>query len=212
MNFEIKKTNRPLANWPRQPHVPSPKPMTYGPIPSLLSSMTCRGHLLSSPNHSKERIAFHRPPPPCIFLSPSSLSPLSLLPHQNQLPARIQPCRAAAPRAALQAQQRRPPAPRRPPARAPEARRDDARADPRRATEAAAIEAVPDPMFRPRPKPNRPSSMHRASVQFLAVNGVSTPPFLLLPLFFSLKPKPLSSVMELNVDRSFYLCSLSLFL
>jgi hypothetical protein len=99
MNFEIKKTNRLLANWPRQPHVPSPKPMTYGPIPSLLS-MTCRGHLLSSPNHSKERIAFHRPPPPCIFLSPSSLSPLSLLPHQNQLPARIQPCRAAAPRAA----------------------------------------------------------------------------------------------------------------
>jgi hypothetical protein len=124
--------------------------MTYGPIPSLLS-MTCRGHLLSSPNHSKERIAFHRPPPPCIFLSPSSLSPLSLLPHQNQLPARIQPCRAAAPRAALQAQQRRPPAPRRPPARAPEARRDDARADPRRATEAAATGAPS--AARPAPSP-----------------------------------------------------------
>jgi hypothetical protein len=125
--------------------------MTYGPIPSLLSSMTCRGHLLSSPNHSKERIAFHRSPPPCIFLSPSSLSPLSLLPHQNQLPARIQPCRAAAPRAALQAQQRRPPAPRRPPARAPEARRDDARADPRRATEAAATGAPS--AARPAPSP-----------------------------------------------------------
>jgi hypothetical protein len=132
--------------------------MTYGPIPSLLSSMTCRGHLLSSPNHSKERIAFHRSPPPCIFLSPSSLSPLSLLPHQNQLPARIQPCRAAAPRAALQAQQRRPPAPRRPPARAPEARRDDARADPRRATEAAATGAPS--AARPAPSPTASPVVH----------------------------------------------------
>jgi hypothetical protein len=148
-----------------------------------------------------------QPPPPPSF---SSLSPLALslssplisplpcsLSLSNMRRARETPRRSLHP---CEPQADRPPGAttRRPAPTSPCAvPRADARLQPSRPTE-----AVPDPMFRPHPKPNRPSSMHRAPFDFSPLMELQLLRFFLLPLFLSLKPTPLSSVMELNADRS----------